>query len=88
MYAFRRPLADGTEWLTAVNISGKDLIVTVPAGFHAILAGPGATLDAVTGRLRLPPQSWLLGAKGVPELVRLPRGSQRPEARFNSVQSH
>ncbi|HQL50698.1 MAG TPA: alpha-amylase family glycosyl hydrolase [Kiritimatiellia bacterium] len=88
LYAFRRPLADGTEWLTAVNISGKDLIVTVPAGFHAILAGPGATLDAVTGRLRLPPQSWLLGAKGVPELVRLPRGSQRPEARFNSVQSH
>jgi len=82
LYAFRRPLADGTEWLTAVNISGKDLVVTVPAGFHAFLAGPGATLDAVTGRLRLPRQSWMLGAKGVPELVRQPRGAQRPEARF------
>ena len=82
VYAFRRPLADGTEWLTAVNISEKDLVVTVPAGFHAFLAGPGATLDAVTGRLRLPRQSWMLGAKGVPELVRQPRGAQRPEARF------
>ncbi|HRR32736.1 MAG TPA: hypothetical protein P5026_01425 [Kiritimatiellia bacterium] len=66
VYLFRRPLADNTEWLTAVNISDKDLVLTAPTGFHAYLAGPGATLDTVTGRLHLPPRSWMLGAKGVP----------------------
>ena len=83
VYAFRRPLADGTSWITAVNISTNDHAITVPPGHAARLAGPGATLDSVSGRLVLPARSWLVAANGPFPLVRLPHRGKGLEGRFH-----
>ena len=83
VYAFRRPLADGTTWTTAVNVSDQARTFTVPAGSAARLAGPGATLDSVSGRLVLPARSWLVAATGPFPLVRLPDRDKTPAGRFH-----
>ena len=83
VYAFRRPLADGTSWITAVNISTNDHVVVVPPGHAARLAGPGATLDSVSGRLVLPARSWLVAADGPFPLVRLPNRGKGVEGQFH-----
>ncbi len=83
VYAFRRPLADGTSWITAVNISTNDRAITVPPGHAARLAGPGATLDSVSGRLVLPARSWLVAANGPFPLVRLPHRGKGVVGQFH-----
>lgn len=83
VYAFRRPLADGTTWTTAVNVSPRARAFTVPAGSAARLAGPGATLDMASGRLVLPARSWLVAATGPFPLVRLPNRDTTPAGRFH-----
>lgn len=83
VYAFRRPLADGTTWTTAVNVSPRARAFTVPAGSAARLAGPGATLDMASGRLVLPARSWLVAATGPFPLVRLPNRDATPAGRFH-----
>ncbi|MGN0851982.1 MAG: alpha-amylase family glycosyl hydrolase [Kiritimatiellia bacterium] len=83
VYVFQRPLADGTLWTTAVNVSAVDRVVTIPPGSAARLAGPGATLDMASGRLELPARSWLVAANGPTPLVRLPHRGKTPEGRFH-----
>ncbi|MDO5318350.1 MAG: alpha-amylase family glycosyl hydrolase [bacterium] len=83
VYAFQRPLADGTTWTTAVNISAQNREFRIPAGSAARLAGPGATLDMASGRLVLPARSWLIAANGPCPLIRLPHVGKTLEAWFH-----
>ena len=57
VYAFRRPLSDGQAFVTAVNISAREVTVRVPAGLKVRLAGPKATLSA-DGTLVLGAKNW------------------------------
>ena len=63
VYVFRRPLPDGSAWLTAVNISAQPRAVAVPDAFSIVLAADGVRLDPAGGQLQLPPHGWAITNK-------------------------
>ncbi len=60
VYAFRRMLPDGKDWLVAVNISKKTHSFDLPKGFTIRLSGPASTLDPATGKTTLPSHGWFV----------------------------
>lgn len=60
VYVFRRDLPGRRAFVTAVNISSREVAVRVPRGLRSVLSHPGVGLSD-DGALRLPAKSWFVG---------------------------
>jgi len=59
VYAFRRTLAGGKAFVTAVNVSQETVVARVPPGLRSVLAAKGVAANGST--LSLPPWGWFIG---------------------------